>query len=570
MPKTARNYRDGLQYAVALVVIVLLNIIGTQVFFRLDLTEDQRYTLNPATETLLEEMDRPVLVDIYLEGEFPAGFARLQKAIREKLDEFRVYAGDNVQYRFVDPNAIADAKERAAFYRELQEKGVIPTNLVDREGAGRSEKVIWPGAIVRVGDREEPVIFLQGDQRASNASPEARLNQSVEGVEYRLASAIQRATLTQRRKIGLIRKHGELDDYETYSLTQDLQRIYDVQKVDLDQQVSLEGFDAIIVAKPDSAFSEPDKFKIDQFVVNGGRALFFVDPLAIELDSIGPDGTVAFPLELNLLDLFFKWGVRINPDLIQDLNAAYIPMFVGYMGDQPQMRPMPWWFFPLANQFADHPITKNLDAVYLRFVSTIDTVKADGITKTPLMFTSQYSRIRPSPARVNFNEARLQPQREQFQAGPQAVAYLLEGRFQSLYTNRLSPVTVKTFEFREQNEPSQVLIVSDGDLPRNEVNRDRTDAFPLGFDRVSGLTFSNRDFIMNALEYMLDEDGVVLARNKEIALRPLDAPRIEQERVQWQLLNLVAPLALLVLFGVGRYFWRKRKYERKAPTLTQA
>lgn len=563
----SRKLRDLGGWSLALASIVLINVAAAALFVRLDLTEDQRFTLNPATRRLLEGLDRTVYVEVYLEGEFPAGFGRLRQAIREKLDEFRVWSGSNFQYAFVDPAAATNAADRAEYYQQLAERGIQPTRLFDNEGGKRTEKIIFPGALVQSGDQEQPIIFLRGDQRSANLSPAQRLNRAVEGVEYELASAVKRATQTRRRKVGLIRGHGELGDYETFGLFTALRPYYEVERVDLPNVVNLEGYDAVIVAKPDTAFSEPDKFKLDQFVINGGRAMFLLDAMRIDIERIGPEGAMAFPIELNLLDLLFKWGVRVNGDLVQDLQAASIPMFVGYVGDQPQTQPLPWWYFPLTNTFAEHPITKNLDAVYLRFAGTIDTVRAAGITKTPLMFTSRYSRIRPAPVRVNFNEARLEPQPQQFNAGPQPVAYLLEGTFRSLYTNRLAPKTEEVFEFRAQNLPSKVLVISDGDVVRNDLGRDSS-AFPLGFDRVSQLTFANQDLILNALEYMLDEDGVVLARNKEIELRPLDVARLQEERLRWQLLNVVGPLVLLVLFGVGRYAWRKRKYERLRPAAT--
>ena len=560
MAATSRKYRDLIRYAMALVGLVLLNVAAARYFFRVDLTQDQRYTLNPATRQLLENLERPVYVEVYLEGDFPAAFSRLRQALREKLDEFRVYAGADFRYAFVDPAAAADNAARNARYQQLAEDGVQPTRLFDNEGGARKEKTIFPGALVTSGQQQQAANFLRGNQRAANVTPEQRLNRAVEGVEYELAAAVKRATQVRRRRVGLVRGQRELNDYETFGLYTALKPYYDVQRVTLADQATLDGYDALIVARPDAPFSEADKYKIDQFVVNGGRVLFFLDALAIELNQVGPEGTLALPRELNLTDLLFKWGVRLNGDLIQDLVAARIPMVVGYVGNQPQTQPLPWWYFPLANTFADHPITKNLDAVLLRFVGTIDTVKAAGIRKTPLLYTSRYSRVRPAPVAVSFNEARVEPSPQAFGAGPQPVAYLLEGRFSSAYTNRRVPAAAGA-PFRSQNLPARVLVVSDGDVVRNELARDSS-AYPLGFDRASQLTFANQDLVLNALEYMLDAEGVVLARTKEIALRPLDAARLRSQRLGWQLLNVVGPLLLLALFGTAYHLWRRRRYGR--------
>lgn len=555
----SRKWQDMLQFVVGIIVVILINIIASHYFFRLDLTEDKRYTISPATKKLLTELEDVVYVEVYLEGEFPAGFERLQRAIRETLDEFRVYAGNKLQYQFVDPSVATDAKARGQFYRQLAEKGLQPTNLFANVGDQRTEKIIFPGAIVSYGAKEQAVMLLKGNQASSSSE---RLNQSVEGVEFELASAIKALSQTNKPKVAIIKGHNELEDESIYDLVNTLAKNYQVEKVNLPERANLQGFEAIIVAKPETTFSEADKYKIDQYIINGGKAMFFVDALNISLDSIGAEGTLATPYDLNLDDLFFKYGVRLNQNLIQDMNAAYIPLFVGYMGNQPRTQPMPWRYFPIVNEFSKHPIVRNMDAIYTRFVGSIDTVKATGIIKTPLMFTSKYSKLVPLPAMVSFNEARMQVHPQQFNKGPLPIAYLLEGRFQSLYTNRQAPVSDGSIQFKAQGEASKIIVCSDGDLVRNEVDKSRNEAFPLGFDRLSKATFANKQFVINGLEYLLDEDGVILSRAKEIQLRPLDKVRINEERTLWQALNLGAPLLIVAVFGITRYYIRKRKYER--------
>ncbi|MDX5346350.1 MAG: gliding motility-associated ABC transporter substrate-binding protein GldG [Hymenobacteraceae bacterium] len=554
----SRKWQDLVQYFVLIAIIFLLNFIATQFFFRIDLTEENRYTIAPATRELLRNVDDVVYVEVYLEGEFPAGFKRLQQAIKETLDEFRIYGGDNIQYRFIDPSANPDTKSRNEYYQQLAKKGIQPTNLFAMEGDKRVEKIIFPGAVVSYGDKEVPVLLLKGN---AAASPEQRLNQSVEGVEYELASAIKKLTVKKRKRIAVIQGHGELDEMQMADYLNSLKEYYDVFKVNLPEKISLEGFDAILVAKPQNTFSEPDKFKMDQFIIRGGKALFFVDATNANLDSIGQEGTFAFPYNLNLDDFFFKYGVRLNPDLIQDINSGMIPMVVGYMGDQPQTTLVNWRFFPLLNNFSKHPVTRNLDAVYAKFIGSIDTVKAAGITKTPLVFTSRYSRILPTPVRLNFNEARVEVNPKLFTKGPLPVGYLLEGKFQSVYTNRLAPHTEKTFQFQAEGKESRIIVFSDGDMVRNDINKRTMQAYELGYDRFAGIKFANKELAMNAMDYLLDESGLILVRGKEITMRPLDRIKIKEEKTKWQVINLVVPIVLILIFGAVWYYLRKRKYE---------
>jgi ABC-2 type transport system permease protein len=556
-----RKWHEIVRFLILAGIILLLNVLASQFFFRWDLTEDKRYSISPASKKLLNNLDDVVYVEVYLEGDFPAGFKRLQGAIKEKLDEFRIYSGQNIQYKFTNPSASTDQKTRNEFYMQLAKKGLQPTNLYDMEGDKRVEKIIFPGAIVSFRGKEIPVLLLKGNQAAS---PEQRLNQSVEGVEYELASAIRKLTVKERKKIAFLEGHGELNVLEVSDLMNALSEYYEVSRVDLTQRNTLEGFDAIVMAHPTQHFGEPDKFKIDQFLVKGGKAFFAVDPMNISLDSIGEKGVYAFPYNTNLDDLFFRFGFRLNADLVQDLNSGYIPMVVGIMGDKPQTQMTNWKYFPLLNNFSKNPITKNLDAVYTKFISTIDTVKAPGIQKTPLMFTSRYSRVLPAPVRVNFNEARLEMNPRLFMKGNLPVAYLLEGSFRSLYKNRLAPDKQQQVGFVETGKPGKIVVISDGDVIRNEVNKKMNQPYPLGYDRFSRVQFGNKELAMNALDYMLDESGLIAVRTKEIALRPLDRLQLKEQRTRWQLINIVLPLVVLVLYGLLRFYLRKRKYEKFA------
>lgn len=557
--KKSRKKAAFIRFGFALAAIVLLNVIAERHFFRIDLTEEKRFTITDATKNTLRNLDGVVHIDVYLEGDFPSGFKRLQNAIRERLEEFRVYGGRNIRYRFIDPSHQGtDAKTRGEFYLSLVDKGIQPTNLFATEDGKKIEKLIFPGATVSYGGKETSVMLLKGNQ---GASPEERLNQSIEGIEYEMIAAIRKLSVTNRKKIALIKGHGELDSLSIAGLSNALLENYDLFHVNLPTKENLNDYDAIVVAKPDTVFSEQDKYKIDQFIMGGGKAMFFIDMMRVSMDSAGGDGTYAFPKMLNLEDLLFRYGVRINNNLLQDLNAGAHPVVTGFMGDQPQIRVLPWPFYPIINHFGEHPTVKNLDAVYTRFVSSIDTVKADGIKKTPLLFTSKYARALAAPVRVNLNDLRdVVP--ENFQNGPYPVAYLLEGAFTSLYKNRMLPAAVNKDLFREAGEESKILVIADGDFVKNEVNPQNGAPYELGYDLYMQVAFANKDLLMNTMSYFLDDAGIIAARSKEIKIRPLDKLKLQNEKLKWQLINLVLPIVAIILYGLGRYYYRKQKYTR--------
>ncbi|HYG40056.1 MAG TPA: gliding motility-associated ABC transporter substrate-binding protein GldG [Cytophagales bacterium] len=554
----SRKSKDLIYFTIGLVVIVLINIIGSNYFFRIDLTEENRYTMSDATVRMLENLEEEVFIEVYLDGDLPSGFKRLQKSVREQLETFRAYGGDKIQFRFYDPASIKDAKKRNQFYLDLGQKGIQVTNVFANENGKKVEKLILPGALITYGKEEAAVMLLNGNR--SN-DPQEILNQSIENVEFELASAIANVTRKERKKIGLIAGHEELEELDIADLVNELSKKYGLYNIDLEKRDDLKGYDAIIINQPKSPYSDEEKYKIDQFIMNGGKALFFIDEIRISMDSIGAEGTYAFTYNHNLGDLLFKYGVRVNSNLIQDLSSGKYPMVVGNFGDQPQIQLMPWPFFPLINKFGESPVVKNLDMVYTRFVSSLDTVKATGVVKTPLLFTSVYSRILNTPVRVNFNDLRKEMNPDYFTKGSIPVAYMLEGEFSSLYKNRILPPFAKKNQFKEQSVFTKILICSDGDLLRNEINYRTNQPYPLGFDPFMQRNFANKEFIVNSLEYMLDEEGLISARRKEVILRPLDKVKIQEEKLKWQIINLVSPVILIIILGSIRQYFRKRKYQ---------
>lgn len=539
-----------------LALVVLINMISSAYFFRLDLTEERRYSIKEPTREMLRSLDDNVYIEVFLEGKLNAGFKRFQKSIRETLEEFRIYSGNKVQYTFTDPTTAMGQKAQSEFIRELGEKGISPTNVVERKEGETEAKLIFPGALVSYGGFETGVMLLKGNKAQT---PEEEINQSIEGVEYELANAIYKLANADRKRVGLVTGHGELDSLEIAAFNNALLEQYDVFKVDLSRKTSL-NYDVLVVAKPIHPFSESDKYKLDQFIMKGGKLMFLLDKVHASMDSAAMGDHLALPIELNLDDQLFKYGVRINYDLVQDRSASLYPVVTGQSGGKPRMQLLDWPFFPLINQYANHPITRNIDAVVTKFVNSIDTVKATGVRKTMLMMTSQYSRKIGAPVNVSVNHLLNNVKPSDFTASNIPVGYLLEGTFTSVYKNRFVPKGFSTEDFLDQSTDTKIIVIADGDLARNEVNPRSGQPQPLGFDPFSNYTFANLDLLMNAMAYLTNENGLIMARNKEIKIRPLDRERVRTEKMKWQLINLVLPLVVLIGYGIVRSMIRKKIY----------
>lgn len=562
MVKNRNNkHNDILNLILGLAILVLVNVISAYVFKRIDLTTEKRFTLSDATIDMLKNLDDVVFVRVYLEGEFPAGFKRLRNATKEMLDEFRAIAGDNIQYEFIDPSANPDEKERKALYAQLTKQGIQYTNLEFREGESKSEKIIFPGAIVAYKEREAPVQILKSQ---IGVPPEVMLNNSIQQIEYELANTIRKLASEKVSTVAFIEGHGELDSLFTADIMKSLSEYYNIKRLKINEQLkALQNIDAIVIAKPDSAFSEKDKFIIDQFIMRGGKALWLIDRTDANMDSLSKSSNfMALTKDLNLDDMLFKYGVRINTNLVQDLQAVPIPIVIGYIGNQPQQKFFPWFYFPLLMPYAKHPIVNNLNAIKAEFISTIDTVGAKGIIKTPLLHTSKYAKVLPTPVRVSINMLREEPKIEQFNKSFQPLAVLLEGEFESNFKNRLAPELLdsKEINFKEKGIPTKMIVVADGDIIKNQVQYSTGRAMPLGYDKYTNEVYGNKNFILNAMNYLLDDSGLIGARSKEIKLRLLDIDKLKRERTSWQFLNVVTPLLLVVLYGLIRFYWRKRKY----------
>ena len=549
-----------LQIFLVIAIVVGLNVLANYFFFRIDLTEEKRFTINDATKNLLKNLEDEVYVKVYLTGKgIPAGFKRLENAVRETLDEFQIYGGTNIKYAFIDLNSeYKDEKIRNEKIVQLAQKGIPPTNAMATEDGKKTQSLIIPGAVITYQDKEIATLLLKSNSNKS-ASPQEILNQSYEGVEYQLASAIKNITATQKKKIGIFVNYSRLPAVNQIDLINALKKNYELYPVDLRQSPTLDGLDAVLVMKPDQVFNDDDKYKIDQFIINGGKALFFVD--AVKVDSVAREGSLAQIQSVGLEDLLFKYGVRLNSNLIKDAQMCVaIPLDVGNFGDKANIQLVPWQYYPLINTFGKSPIVKNLDAIYTKYVGSLDTVRANGITKTPLLMTSRYTQILKAPAVMSYNFANKELNANDYKAGVQTVGILLEGKFESLFNNRILPSDQRSATFKSAGKPSKIIVCSDGDIPINDFDKKQNNPLPLGFDKYSGNTFANKDFVMNAIDYLLDDNGVITARNKEVVLRPLDKVALQDEREYWQGINLIIPIVVLILAGLLKGFLRKRQY----------
>ncbi len=557
--------QDIIQLFLGVGILVFINIISTYVFTRFDLTSEKRYTLSPATKDLLKKLDDVVYVRVYLEGDFPSGFKRLRNSTKEMLDEFRAYAGDNLQYEFINPNANSNPKVRESLYKQLMEDGLQPTDLNVNEKGGKSTLTIFPGALFtfKSNVRKFPVQILQ---TKLIGSPEELLNNSIEGLEYEFAKAIKQLTNVEKPKVAFIQGHGELDTLETADISHYLADFYTVERVTINGKInSLKPYKAIIIAKPDTAFDEQDKFIIDQYVMKGGKVLWFLDRMHANMDSLKSKATtVSTDLDLNLEDQLFRYGVRLNPNLVEDLSCAPIEVYTGRIGSRDKKELKPWYYFPLSFPMFNHPIVNNLNGIKFEFASTLDTVKAPEIKKTVLLSTSDYAKTFFTPVFISLNIMRQKPDQRQFNEKFKPLAVLLEGEFISNFKNRI-PTTIATdsaIDFKDKSKPNKMLVVSDGDVIRNPANHERHSYIPLGYDVFTKQTYGNRDFILNAMDYLCDETGLITVRSKELKLRLLDKTKVEDQKIKWQLINLLLPALFIILFGILRNYFRKRKYSR--------
>jgi ABC-2 type transport system permease protein len=570
----SKKSKSIIQFFIQLGIIVLAAYILSISFFRIDLTSEKRYSLTQSTIELMENLDNDILVRVYLKGDYPADFKRLENATRELLEELRSYSNDHLEFVFINPSESSDKKEREKFYGDLMQSGLLYTNLPIETSDGIQEKILFPGALISLGETEIPIQILKGRERVANAS---MINQSINNLEYEFTSAFQKLLQKNKKSIAFIEGHGELASIDVGDITASLKEYYNVDRVMINENINslsnvidgkgyrINKYDLILVAKPQVEFSDKDRFILDQYIMHGGKVIWMIDGVVADMDSLRvSQQNIAPPTNLRLEDMLFNYGARINKDLILDKTCAPIMLNVGNFGDQAQMKMFPWYFNPILIPLSSHPIVSNVDPVLTQFASSVDAVGDSSIHKTVLLESSELTRIYKAPARINLAIVNS-PMDFSSNAQPfRPVAILLEGEFESFFKFSLSPAlkNADEIDFKEKSIPTKMIIIGDGDIIRNTVNEARNRLYPLGYDKNAGrVVYGNKDFFMNAVNFLLSDQQLISIRSKTITLRQLNIEKVKTEYRFWQLINLILPIFIIILMGIGLNYYRKKKYQ---------
>lgn len=548
-----------------LVLLVLVNILFGIWFTRLDFTQEKRFTLSPTSLKILKGIHAPIRIQVFLEGSFPAPFKRLRKETQKLLNEFSAYAHGNIKVDFIDPLSEENGKSNN-LKDSLSILGIQPTQVQVKTKEGSEQKEIFPGALIQIPGRVLGINLMQSQNQWGGGGPETLVNQSIEGLEYNFINGIKKITDSYPPAIELLSGNGESFGPQISDLVKTLRTSYRVGRVDLNQFPldSLVQIQLLVLIKPLEQFTEPEKYKLDQYIMHGGKILGFIDQVHAELDSLGKNGnTLGLASNLNLDDLFFRLGFRINYNLIQDLNCAPIPVMTGAEGSGSGQNLEPWVYYPLVMPSGNHPIVRNLDPVRLEFASSLDTLGMKGIKKTFILNSSPYSKSSPVPVLVQLSQVSDPAENQNsYKGGKENVGVLLEGKFHSSFQNRSHEGLDNSLPFLSRSQKTAMIFVSDGDLPLNQVNTLEKTIYPLGYDKYSGQVFGNKIFVQNAVDYLTDPDGLVLLRSKEVKLRLLNKPLVEETKSQEQIGNFLYPILWVILSGLGFAWFRTRRYSK--------
>jgi ABC-2 type transport system permease protein len=571
--RNLKNTRRQSLFYIGMIILILflLNFVGSRLYTRFDLTKEKRYSVSEPSKKLLKNLDDIVSVQIYLDKDVNAGMLRLRKSVEDLMNEYKAYGGSNFEFEFI---SLLDGKtedEKVKIIQEYSKKGIFTTNLSYKDGDVTQQKYIMPAAMITYKSRQMPVNFLE-DQ--IGYAPEERLNNSIISLEYKFSSAISKLQLTTKPRLAFLVGQNELENIEVADITMALkEQMYDVTQLDLSKFYKVPSdISALIIAKPQGRFDEKDKYKIDQYIMNGGKVLWLRENVMADMDSLRNAQQMfwAYPTEDNLDDMMFTYGVRINQNLVQDLQMCNpIPLVTGMDGGKPQTQLFPWYYFPILLPAANnHPIIRNIDPVAGYFTSTIDTIKSSKVRKTILLTTSQYSKALLSPVRIHLDMLKEEPDKSSFKQPNLACAVLLEGSFTSNYKNRMASTyvdvadTVKELKFLDHSKETKMIVISDGDIIKNDLQVGGG-FWPLGYYNVTGQTLANKTFILNCVEYLTDESGLITTRSKEIKVRLLDKVKIKEEKLKWQLINTIIPIVSVILFGLVYTYLRRKRYTGK-------
>ena len=538
--------------AVVLIGVLLINFISSKIYKRFDLTEDNRYTLSNSSLSIINKVEDIITIKVYLQGNFPAEFKRLQTETKQHLEELKAL-NKNIRFRFVNPSGIG---------QELINKGLEPSRLQIEENGKLSEIVIFPWAIVSSKNKTENVSLLK--DIFSNSQNE-QLESSIQNLEYAFTNAIHKTTTNKSKKIAVLKGNGELDDIYIADFLRKLNEYYFLAPFTLDAVASqpqktlknISEFDLAIIAKPTEKFTEEEKYTLDQYIMNGGKTLWLIDNVQAELDSLMQTGeSLAYPRDLGLTDLFFNYGVRINSDLITDLYSSEIPLATGNIGNKTQFNQFKWNYFPLLNSVNNHPINNNIEAVNSRFVNSIDTLK-NNIKKTILLQSSDLSKTVGTPSIVSLKTIAQKQNSSEYNNGNIPIAVLLEGEFKSAYNERIKPFKIENS--KNIATKTKMVVISDGDLIANEISKGKP--LELGVNKWTNQRYGNKEFLLNTINYLLDDSGLINIRSKTVNINFLDKEKAFKETFKWQLINIILPLILLSFFGFLYNFIRQKKYK---------
>ena len=572
---------------IILIIIVLVNIIGSFVNTRFDLTSEKRYTLSDTSKEILKGLDDYVYFRVYLEGDFPAGFKKLRKETKEMLDEFRAYS-KFIDYEFINPSESSDQTERNETYKILWQSGLNYYTETVQTNNGVQQIMVWPGVIMSYRENEVAIDLLSGQ---SGQSQETVLNNSAQDLEYKLISAIKEVSTVNRRTIAFSDGHGELEDIDVYDIANTLAKKYNIKRATLNGQLNAllkrdfdrdssivikPAYDALIIAKPTQPFSEKDKFIIDQYIMYGGKVMWLLDPVNASMDSLqSAESTIGLAQNLNLDDMLFNYGLRLNKNLLLAYPCAQIGLVTG-QGNNLQSVLLPWYYFPLLSPASEHPIVRNLEAVKADFVSSLEpTTSAPEITKIPLLKTSDYTKVASAPVFISLDILNERPNASMFPQKGMTTAYLLNGKFTSLYEYRLPEAITESAEmgFKASSVKTSMIVIGDGDIVRNQLaqldyakknNKRIGSPLPLGYDQYTNITYGNKQFIENAVSYLIEGEGIINIRSRELKLRLLDMNKINSNPILWQIINVVLPSALMIILGIVLAVLRKKKYQKTA------
>lgn len=559
-----KKYKDLFQLFLSLVALFLVIQVLNQVFVRWDLTSEKRYSLSENTKNLVAHLDKDLYFEIYLAGDLPHGFKKLQKATMEMLDELGTYSNVKISYALIDPNDVPNPKKRKEFLDQLVSRGLRPTNLQEKTTDGSlKQKLIVPGIIVHDREKETSVHLLKS---VAGLSAEQNLNHSIEVLEFELTSAMRLLQNQQPKEIGFLTGHGELNEFEVADFSASLMQRYEVNRISIaDLAKNFSRYSVLVIAQPRKEFTRNDQYQIDQYIMNGGRVLWLVDEVVASMDSLTTkESTIAYYQPLNFEDQLFTYGVRINPDLVMDVQSQLIPIQTALPGEPAKFTPAPWYYSPLLNASDSHSITRKLNVIKAEFANSIDFVgETSKIKKQVLLSTSEYTRLEKVPKLISLDIVNKKMEASDFPAGSKNIAVLLEGVFPSVFKNRVWSGINKQ-AFKSESVSTKMIVISDGDLIKNRVrgvgNNRQIEA--LGYDRYTGNTYGNSGFLLNCIDFLCDDDGWMNLRSREIKLRLLDKTKIRTERFYWQVVNLILPLLLLLLVGILFITLRKRKFAR--------